>query len=520
MSSLHFSDEVLRVYTTSISRERDVFLKDSSQLQGRFYAVKTDANTIEIKSIFSSVHSLFSFLKSVIFDTKNTFLSVKSINNEINTLTITKTTAVTTPILTTTKPSEPETATPQIDPIAALKEKYYAVADEIFPFLDNWFTTIKSHVANKEYALNELAAMEELMARKEAEVSQILTSLNKDTSNTNTLDTYFKDLKNQIADLRKSLEEPSTVRPPSPPVPGIKNAGNSCYLNSALQGLLGSACIRDRIHAYTKDTPPYIKPLKEFLAAYDSYAIEPTAKTASAIGKHAAELRRQIFEERLEALGVEQLYAMADADLILMVLAESLGLEYSFVTRKSAIGGIDSTGAFITAQITSDVVSKQLLWPEMNTSGTGKQPSIQETFNQQCKEATVDSDLGWRAETANGSELTVNDATSCYRIRGAPPELIAMKVGASKGEFMDTQFTPYSTTARDEFLDIAQAFDTPQENTKYRLVGILENHGRAHWTAMSRRADGWHNCNDAHVRLIGQDIPQSNAAIMIYERIH
>ena len=372
------------------------------------------------------------------------------------------------------------------------------------------------------FGIHELAAIEAVIARKEAEVSEILSSLTTQHKNaTQMLDTYFANLKKQIAALKKELSTTTSGRPPSPPVAGITNAGNSCYMNSALQGLLGSSYVHDRIKAYTKDSPSYMKTLKQFLAAYDSYTTEPLAKTSAAIGKHAAELRRQIYEERLEILGVENLYAMADADLILMVLAETLGLGYPIITRRTAEGGLTSSETFVAAPITSDSKpSPEFMWPPLNTTGTGNQPSIQEKFNQQCVQATVDTNLGWRATTADGVELIVNDATSCYRIQGSPPELIAMKVGASKGERMDTQFTPYSPTARDEFLDIAQAFDTPQENTKYRLVGILENHHRIHWTAMSRREDGWYNCNDGQVHRVGNDIPKANAAIMIYERIH
>ena len=37
---------------------------------------------------------------------------------------------------------------------------------------------------------------------------------------------------------------------------------------------------------------------------------------------------------------------------------------------------------------------------------------------------------------------------------------------------------------------------------------------------LSRREDGWYNCNDGQVHRVGNDIPEANAAIMIYERIH
>jgi ubiquitin C-terminal hydrolase len=73
---------------------------------------------------------------------------------------------------------------------------------------------------------------------------------------------------------------------------------------------------------------------------------------------------------------------------------------------------------------------------------------------------------------------------------------------------------------RDATLDAGAAFRDEAENTNYRLIGILENHGRYHWTAKSLRDGGWYNCNDGTVNYLGTNVPSSSAAILIYERIH
>ncbi len=514
MASLNPSDDILKTYDKTNPPVKDAFLSERVQLNGRFYAVKKD-DAVVIKSIFVSFRSFFTFLYSVVFNQKNTFLSAKKINREINSLTADTTNVVGSSIL---NPPSPETQK------AIFEEKYYDITDKTFPFMDGWFSNLKSvaqggalDVNVKTYLLEEADGILEMIERKQKEVK----SLGKDpsvASSIKELQGFFSTMQREVKAFKKELknEKPSGV---PVAVAGIKNAGNSCYMNSALQGLFSSSLIRSRIREYPGKDLRYMNTLRKFLASYEAYENDPKKTTSNAIGNLAAQLRREIYEDRLEPLGLERLTAMADADLILMVLAQPLGLEYTFVTRRSAEGGMVGD-EFIEENIARDVSAPQLLWPEIKTSGQKKEPSLQEVFDQQCRLASKERKLGWKTETASGTEVLVNDANICYRIQGDPPPLLAFKVGRSTGERMDGQFTPYAVQKRDELLDISKAFDAPPENgAQYRLIAILENHARIHWTAKSLREGCWYDCNDNAVRPDGPEIPNVGAAVMLYERI-
>lgn len=520
--------------------EKNVFLKDKASYKGHIYAVKIN-NTVLIKKIFSSVKSVFDFLVNMVFNYKNTFTNEIKINQIINALRTTN--------LITPKPpfssssSEEEDSDMELQTLGSMngiKGKYYEFMDLSFPYLDGWLNNLKDLSKNQldpsmlQYLKGELSEIKKMIARKEKKASQFNQINDEKTRNeiSSSITEAFKIIKEEIDAFKKELEKLAGIQNlddfdigPLGSIPGIENAGNSCYMNSALQGLLPSSVVRDRIKNYNKDPIPtyesYAPTLQRFLSAYEDYNKLQNSQSSQTIGHYASQLRAELYHARLEKLGVDGIYDMADADLVVMLLGEALDLEFTLITRQTALGGNSTGGHFHHEKIVSDVNSRQLLWPEVQTTGKKGQLSLQEAFNQQCILDFELHDLDWHTQTKNGTRITVDDANRAYRLIGEPPPLLVFKVGMSTGEDMDSTFTPYRVGPRDEFLDATQAFDTPpEEGAKYRLLSVLRNHSRVHWTALARWDHDWYNCNDSLVSHIGHHVPKSTGAVMIYELIN
>lgn len=531
MSSI--SDGIITTYSPGVNK--DQFVKDKISFKGKFYAVKVD-DKIVIKQVFFSFGSFFSFIGDLVFNNKNTFLLTKSINQLVNDLPQPAKKVSTVGASTLQQTALTPTRTPEI----SFTERYYNFVDLTFPFIDGWISNLsnlkvaKSDEQLMQYVQSEIISIEEMIARKEEEAKLFDKDKNNPKYNDafERIDNGFATLKRDLAEIKKQINKTNEVESiasvaPSPGrtnVPGIRNAGNSCYMNSALQGLLSSPLIVDRIKNYNKNPVPaherYMPALKKFLTAYEHYKAEPDSATSTLVGSCAAELRREIFNTRLKHLDVRSVTDMADADLILMVLGEALNLEYTFVTRLTATEGKNAQGRLVQKPVINNTPSRQLVWPEIKTRGIKGQPSLQDAFNQQCVKAGHDTNKGWRAEAIDGTPLTVDDADICYRLEGDPPPIIAFKVGKSKGAGQDDTFKPYIVSERDELLDIKNAYDKPPAgSTKYRLIAVCENHARVHWTAKAKRGSSWFDCNDSVVTRLGKGVPEANGAVMIYERI-
>ena len=406
------------------------------------------------------------------------------------------------------------------------KELYYNFVERSIPFLDGWFSNLKElrKGADSEmilYIQSEARSLRKMIEKEKKETAQFKV-FQHDPSYKEAMSIIrgsFRALSQELEAFVNQLvpEHRLPKTSTTSPVAGIKNVGNSCYMNSALQGLFSSPLIIDRIKSYNKDPIPdherFMPTLQEFLVAYE-------ANQSKAIGECASQLRSELFHTRLENLDVEYINDMADADLIVMVLGETLGMQYPLLTRRTAEKGTTAGGDVVNEDFISDVTSYQLLWPECKTSGGENELSLQEYFNQDCLVALEEKNLGWRQQATDGQEVTVNEATVAYRIAGDPPPILAFKIGNSLGVGMDAPFIPYTVGKRDEIFDASLAFDEPPPNgAKYRLIGILENHSRIHWTAKCRRQDGWYDCNDNRITPLGRELPSAQAAVMIYELI-
>ncbi|MBS0635562.1 MAG: hypothetical protein JSR37_08885 [Verrucomicrobia bacterium] len=485
MVSLHKIDPGVTI-TAANAKDFDI-----SKFSGRVYAVRKE-DSVVIKNIFSSFSNFFEFLANAIFNSENTFLQTKNIKKIVADLT----THVASKILRSVESVQtPKPASKSASkPVEHLKGRYYELTDEFLPMNFGVIENLRNLQANKpdaaieKYIKAELKSLRKLLGKIEQE-KEVIGLESEDGQ----LHKGLQELRKQIDTFYQEAEKAQPT-----PVRGIKNAGNSCYMNSALQGILGSKHVVKSIKEYDGNFA-FMPTLKQFVEAY-----EANPKNMKTIGDLAATLRRELYHSNLQNMGVERLNAMADADLVLIAIGEALGdkLQYELVSDLDAKNGIHR------AEFTN-----QLVWPHLNTDGT--KVSAQAFFNKHCDGVDEEMDAdGWRTDKG-----TVYEATRRYYIAGdKPPEVMVLKVGLVHGVGQNAPFTPYKVSERDAILDASQAF-ADKTDVKYRLIGVLENHGRFHWTAKSLRDDRWYNCNDGTITELDAQVPESDAAILIYEKI-
>lgn len=432
--------------------------------------------------------------------------------------------------------TEPQQETPIEDkPIDTITESSHTLEQSLY--LDGWLENLKEISTDNpdaqtlSYLHGELQGLDTIIFCQEMEIAQSTTEESPKG--------WFATFKDGVLNFKKALQDKidtgaiftnsdittskstlnvsfvdgsgfgnmsSIIR-----VPGIENVGNSCYMNSALQGLFASPIVTHAIDTCRpkRGEEKFVSELKKFLDSYRNYRNKPNGNFHS-VGRSASKLHYELYQAKLKPY-IDDLYDMADADLIAMALGEVLGLEYTLVTRRIAKPTNTNLG-----DIVHDIETKQFVWPEIQTAGTKNELSLQEAFNQHCACIQEEHNLGWKYTT----NITINDAKTGYRLKGSPPSLIVFKVGKSEGVGMDAKYTPYNVTARDKIFDASSAFDsTPKGSTKYRLISVLQNHHRMHWTAMTRHQNRWYNCDDDIVNKIGTHTPNIPAAIMIYERV-
>ncbi|MBS0655707.1 MAG: hypothetical protein JSR46_08015, partial [Verrucomicrobia bacterium] len=232
-----------------------------------------------------------------------------------------------------------------VDTAKQLEELANSIVEESIPFLRGWLSTLQDDIDKDDISVELLNTYEDSVDAAEAMLERSLSQITTFSETIDRAKSELGALKSEIDRLREEIAEKQRPIGSSEPVhvPGIENAGNSCYMNSALQGLLVSPLIVQKIKEYNKEPVPederFMPTLKEFLSAYERYSEKPSSEDSSAIAKLASTLQTQLYEARLQYLGVEHLHAKAEADLVVSTLGQVLGVEYSFITRTQGFCG-------------------------------------------------------------------------------------------------------------------------------------------------------------------------------------
>src|SRR5262249_6736570 len=145
---------------------------------------------------------------------------------------------------------------------------------------------------------------------------------------------------------------------------------------------------------------------------------------------------------------------IADADTILRILGEALNLEYPIIHLRDG-NQVDSTSQLIWPYSLST-------WPKPNIDN----PSFQDRFDLLCKEG-----------------VDLDKLPGVQRLTGEPPPLLVFDVSSSTGTDVNAPSIPYLADQKDIELNAQAAFEkVPANEAKYKLLSIITNHNRTHFT--------------------------------------
>lgn len=262
---------------------------------------------------------------------------------------------------------------------------------------------------------------------------------------------------------------------------GLENAGNTCYINSALQPLLAiqnfQNLMPNEIHQKTHESleefqrrQNIFNAFKTFLKAWNDQ------KSPGELGGLIGNLRHEIFKAGLPQGGfINKNHERKAQDtgsffeLLLYVIDQGFELTVN-KTFPTPTGGMElleqnNAESVLIFEQGAGTIQEKLLSNYGSQGNTGK---LEEPLRRQ------------------GLELS--DFTEFKKITSKPPEVLVIRVENHK---VDSE--------KDLIIDCACLFIDDQTPQIYELTGFAQNRNQAHWTSVIREGDEWKYCNDSSV---------------------
>lgn len=378
--------------------------------------------------------------------------------------------------------------------------KFYSLADQMSfweSYLNTYASALKSDKWNsqqgKKFLKEELAGINESLKNllEEVQFAQDMTQRGQPLSW----------LEKQVQAL---IEKTDKLKPTL--VQGLRNGGNTCYINSALQPLLAvgnlSVLVPDQVAPGEKFTEreSILKSFKAFLKAWNA------RKSPEELGHKISELRRKIFEAGLLQGGFisNQVTGFQDAgqffELILHVMGRGFTLE---VTRTPLLDKQPIKERTKVEQTAQGVYYLQ-----------APKGSIQEIVNthRTALPHTFTPDNEWRIEhPITHREIYIANYLEQQKIVGLPPEILVVRVDHHRVNPAEDRHINFQALFKDVSLDAT--YD-------YELVGFSQNHSQVHWTSVVAEGSEWKYCNDDTVRQVDPSDSSFKhpASYMVYKK--
>lgn len=332
----------------------------------------------------------------------------------------------------------------------------------------------------------------------------------------------------------------------------IPNLGNSCYLNSSLQAVLGSL-LNKLIDAALPEPREPVKGLLESSSAFAKryqkyqqehsdwnakigvqqalqsfkavYELDDVKLRSKYIGAAAKNLRKAIFESNLvPSFLMDDLYEQQDAPELMGGLLQAIGHSFKLkITTESLEGDNDKSAE--TESLSLLQIPMPIPDPSLKTKADPL--TFQGLIDSYKNEEVNDSDNKW--EGAKGKHTHYRRV---HQISGELPDVMAIQLNRmyynqalKKRVKIDTEVNWGS-----DIVDLKELIDPRLikhgESTKYRLVSYVNHHGSAgggHYTANVNKAGQWLRCDDnSPIEMLGsgsETYARQHAYVVVLERV-
>lgn len=291
---------------------------------------------------------------------------------------------------------------------------------------------------------------------------------------------------------------------------GIKNLGNSCYINSAVQLLAHTPSVVEGLQKNIATTPANREIKAAFLALQRTItAVKNPSTSATAVDDTAVEARNfhtALFEANLREFPKRNKSKQQDAASLAGVLLEDFTYNVRIKRKSAAAGAVEKVSTEREGCFFSEALPP---------AGHTLENMIQNQFSKKIIQADC------RFAVEEGGEIDVNEFTQKKQIIEPPPFLLLHVKRfnpPSKGNVWKKNNRPIAfkavngipmklTDKGGDTVNLAPYLRRSDGGERgpmeYQVTGFIIHHGaeikKGHYTACIKSAENWYHCDDETV---------------------
>lgn len=310
-------------------------------------------------------------------------------------------------------------------------------------------------------------------------------------------------------DIQKSMVELKPGHNPAPLKPeGIKNMGNSCYINAALQPLLALKdllqLLPQKLQQFPNESPINFEKRQKIYEAFNELLlIHKKNANPQALGDQVAELRKRFFQFALDEGGFldpSMEMDMADSGSFFELLMHVIGWS---VREKEISIPIDANNADMAYRKTESTPRSVILLKH--------QGSIQEAIAK-YSEPVISNAGGWKVDITKDLAIPAMQKRNTTYIEGDPPAVLVFRI---EYRVIDPSL--------DDRIDASPLFEKAPatKDATYELVGFCQNQYQIHWTSVIKMEGKWKYCNDSVIKTVnpGEEEFRHPANYAVYRKV-